>query len=140
MAICLEAYAAERSTFDGSFPEVGVLDEEVVVEVKSGIGTIVSENESSRKIKGMLDEVGKDAFKIAEFGIGTNPKAKLTGVVLEDEKIRGTVHFAFGNDITYGGDNDVGIHIDGIITNPTVIVDGVKTHENGRLLLESCKY
>ena len=103
-------------------------------------GTIVSENESSAALQDMLEAVGSDAFKLAEFGVGTNPKAKLSGKVLEDEKIRGTVHFAFGNDLSYNGDNDVPIHLDGIVCKPTVVIDGVKTHEKGKLLLKSCTY
>ena len=33
---------------------------------------------------------------LAELGVGTNERAQLTGNVLEDEKILGTVHVAFG--------------------------------------------
>ena len=58
---------------------------------------------AAKKLKDMLDEVGKDARNIAEFGIGTNDSAKLSGVLLEDEKVMGTVHIALGNNISMGG-------------------------------------
>lgn len=40
---------------------------------------------------------------MAEFGIGTNYKAKLVGLILEDEKVFGTIHIAFGNNLSMGG-------------------------------------
>ena len=110
--------------FDGSFPGLGILKNPVRVNVLDGIGNIIVENEEGKKMKEMLAEVGEDAFKLAELGIGTNPKAILTGNVLEDEKVKGTVHFAFGNDLTYNGNNDVPVHLDGVLRNPTLKVDG----------------
>ena len=44
----------------------------------------------------LLTEHGEEGTNIAELGIGTNEKAKLTGEILEDEKILGTCHVAFG--------------------------------------------
>ncbi len=60
----------------------------------------------------------KEAFNVAEFGIGTYPGARIVGNILMDEKMYGTVHTAFGNNST------TNIHIDVIITKPTVYVDG----------------
>ena len=51
-----------------------------------------------------LDKVVPDARNIAEFGIGTNAGTKLSGILLEDEKVLGTVHVALGNNATMGGD------------------------------------
>ncbi len=64
------------------------------------------------------------ARNIADFGIGINPRAKLIGNVLEDEKVGGTVHIALGDNSTFGGDVIAGIHLDGIITKPKLFVDG----------------
>ena len=83
----------------------------------------------------MLDKVGKDARNIAEFGIGTNDSAKLSGVLLEDEKVMGTVHLALGNNITMGGTFNVPIHLDGIIKKPTVYLDGKLLMKSGKLLI-----
>jgi leucyl aminopeptidase (aminopeptidase T) len=44
----------------------------------------------------MLDSGGGHGRSIAELGIGTKPAAILTGNVLEDEKVIGTMHLAFG--------------------------------------------
>jgi leucyl aminopeptidase (aminopeptidase T) len=69
---------------------------------------------------------------LAEFGIGTNPKARL-GIVLEGEKVLGTCHIALGDNSTFGGRVRAGIHIDGIILKPTVKLDEKILMENGRL-------
>lgn len=63
--------------------------------------------------------------KIAEFGFGTNPQADLIGNVLQDEKVLGTVHIAFGDNCSYlpEGDqrrNPCEIHWDTICKGPTV--------------------
>ena len=65
------------------------------------------------------------------MGIGINPKAKIIGNVLEDEKVLGTCHIAIGNNVFYGGSNDVPIHLDGVITRPTIYVDNKKIMEKG---------
>ncbi len=58
---------------------------------------------------------------LAELGIGTNDRARVTGVILEDEKIYGTVHIALGSNDTFGGTVAAGIHVDGIITRPRLL-------------------
>jgi leucyl aminopeptidase (aminopeptidase T) len=83
----------------------------------------------------MLDNVGRDARNIAEFGIGTNDMAKLSGILLEDEKVKGTIHIALGNNITMGGSVNVPIHLDGVVKKPTVYLDGKLLMRNGELLI-----
>lgn len=60
---------------------------------------------------------------IAELGIGTNEAAQLTGNILEDEKIYGTVHIAFGTNASFGGATKADCHLDGIILAPTLYLD-----------------
>ena len=75
-----------------------------------------------RKLQRIFKQLGKSARQVAEFGIGCNHKAKLDGI-LESEKVLGTVHFALGNNVNFGGRNSVQFHLDGIIKKPTVKVD-----------------
>jgi leucyl aminopeptidase (aminopeptidase T) len=95
----------------------------------------VVEIEGSKKLEEVVEKLGKDARNIAELGIGTNPKAKLIGNVLEDEKVYETVHVAIGNNMSYGGSCDVPLHSDGIITKPTVEVDGRVVIRDGKWLV-----
>ncbi len=69
----------------------------------------------------------ENGFVIAEFGIGTNKwHTKPMGNILHDEKIFGTVHIAFGNNISFRGKNNSPVHNDLILINPTVLIDGKK--------------
>jgi len=52
------------------------------------------------------------ATVLEEVGIGRNEKARVTGNMLEDEKIRGTCHLAPGN---------VRCHVDMLVAKPTII-------------------
>ncbi len=50
---------------------------------------------------------------------------------MEDEKILGTVHLAFGDNSTFGGSTRAGVHIDVVLTRPTLYVDGELVIEKG---------
>ena len=52
---------------------------------------------NAHKLIKMLDRAGQRAYNLAEFGIGTNPKAGLKGIVLEEEKVMGTCHIALAD-------------------------------------------
>lgn len=62
----------------------------------------------------------KNARALGELGIGLNRKAGIIGNMLEDEKVYKTCHFAIGQN--YDGDGPALIHLDGLVTNPTVVV------------------
>jgi len=83
----------------------------------------------------LLAPHGRPARNVAEFGIGTNDKAILSGNILEDEKVQGTIHIAFGDNKSMGGSVQVPSHLDGLIKQPTVWFDEQKVMENGRLLI-----
>ena len=78
-----------------------------------------------------MSKFGRDGRNIAELGIGTNDKAMLTGNVLEDEKVMGTVHIALGDNKSMGGKVSVASHLDLIIKSPTLIVDGKEIIKSG---------
>jgi leucyl aminopeptidase (aminopeptidase T) len=111
------------------------VDKPIKVIVKDGYAIDISGGSVAAELKKTLAQVGKNAFAIAELGIGTNDKAKLTGNTLEDEKVLGTAHIAFGNNKSYGGIIDVPIHIDGVFKKPTIYVDKKKIMDAGKLIL-----
>jgi leucyl aminopeptidase (aminopeptidase T) len=118
---------------DGSMGGMGRLKEPIKVSVEAG-KVIAVEGEDGRLME--LLEKYENAKNVAEVGIGTNPKAKIIGNVLEDEKVLGTVHVAFGDNHTFGGDTRAEIHLDGIIKRPDIWLDGDMVMEDGKLLLE----
>lgn len=56
----------------------------------------------------------------------SNEAAILNGIILEDEKVYGTVHIAFGTNTSFGGTNKAECHMDGIILRPTLYLDDTK--------------
>lgn len=121
---------------DASIAGIGLLDEKVIVEVKNGYATKISGGSQAERLNEMLLKINdKRAFNIAELGIGTNPKAKITGCVLEDEKALGTCHIALGNNSGFGGTIDVPIHIDCVIKEPTITIDNTCIMKNGKIVL-----
>jgi leucyl aminopeptidase (aminopeptidase T) len=119
--------------FDGSFAGIGILKNPIKVNIKDGYATRFIGKAEARKLSAMLREVGGDALAFGEFGIGTNPRAIVCGDILEDEKVLGTVHFAFGNNIGMGGNINVPLHLDGIILKPTVYFDDQLIMKDGNL-------
>lgn len=65
-------------------------------------------------------EYAKNARNLGELGIGLNRKAKIVGNMLEDEKVYSTCHIAIGSN--YDDDAKALIHLDGLITKPTITV------------------
>jgi leucyl aminopeptidase (aminopeptidase T) len=121
---------------DGSMAGLGLIkNANIKIEVENGYSTKISGGTLAKKLKVMLDKVGKDACNIAEFGIGTNDSAKLSGVLLEDEKVKGTIHIALGNNVSMGGSVNVPIHLDGVVKKPTVWMDSKLLMKDGKLLV-----
>ena len=79
---------------------------------------------------------GREGTNLAELGVGTNDRARLTGNVLEDEKILGTVHVAFGASAGIGGTVSVPIHLDVVVLEASLEVDGHHVLDAGRYVLE----
>ena len=63
----------------------------------------ITGGEAAAKLIALLEPHGQDGRNVAEFGIGTNDRAIITGVILEDEKVMGTIHIAFGDNKSMGG-------------------------------------
>ena len=106
---------------DGSMGGFGMLGSPLVLTVKDRRVVDIEGKESSRLSSILTDEASRN---VAELGIGLNPCASLIGNVLEDEKVAGTVHIAVGDNSSFGGDVVADVHLDGIITEPTMYVDG----------------
>ena len=111
---------------DGTMMPHGRLEDRTVeFAVEDGQVTHVDDEAVSEELEAAAEDVGEDAYNLAELGIGTNVAVTdLVGSVLLDEKAGGTVHLATGDDHAIGGDVEAPIHTDGILTDPTVFVDG----------------
>lgn len=77
-----------------------------------------------------------NAALVAEFGIGTNDRAVLSGLILEDEKVMGTIHIAFGDNKSMGGSVRVASHLDGLVKEPTVWFDDLLIMKDGTFVAD----
>lgn len=118
----LEGTGSGEVIVDGSFAGIGILESPLKLFFEKG--KLVDVEGEHRQM--LLDLLGDNplARNLAELGIGTNKKARVTGVILEDEKIYGTVHVALGSNDTFGGTVAAGIHLDGVIKSPELYIDG----------------
>lgn len=117
---------------DGSMVGIGKLDSPLHMVISGGKLRSVTGEKSEN-----LDVLLKNETNgtLCELGIGTNEAAVLNGIILEDEKVYGTVHIAFGTNISFGGVNKAECHMDGIILRPTLYLDDVKVIEDGVFLV-----
>jgi aminopeptidase len=120
---------------DGSIPSIGILKQPIVIHIKDGYAYQITGDEQVTQLRKILKPFGKQSKDIAEFGIGTNPNAILSGVSIEDEKALGTAHIALGNPLYEGGIQKRNIHLDLILQKPTVEIDKRVVVKQGNLLV-----
>lgn len=130
----VEGTAEGTLVVDGSIAGVGLLDTPVELTVADGHLTAATGGDGDTLMR-LLTAHGKDGTNVAELGIGTNDEAILTGNILEDEKILGTAHVAFGASAAIGGTVQVPVHLDCVILEPTVELDGRTILSGGELLV-----
>jgi leucyl aminopeptidase (aminopeptidase T) len=130
----LEGTTEGTLVVDGSIAEIGLLEDPVSLTVREGHLVEASGKDGARLME-LLTAHGKDGTNVAELGIGTNEEAILTGNILEDEKILGTCHVAFGASAAMGGTVQVPVHLDCVVLEPTVEIDGETIVSGGDLLV-----
>jgi len=130
----LEGTGEGTLVVDGSIAGVGRVEAPVALTVRDGHLTDAA-NAEGEALLALLTEHGGDGTNVAELGIGTNEEAILTGNILEDEKILGTAHVAFGASAAIGGTIQVPVHLDVVVLEPTVRIDGETLLDDGELLV-----
>ena len=126
----VEGTAEGTLVVDASMAGLGVLSSPLTYTFRAGrVADVVGEG--AETLKANWAAAGDGADWVAELGVGTNDAAQIIGKVLEDEKVYGTVHIAMGNNAHFGGVNNVQYHADGVITKPTLTVDGKPIIEDG---------
>ncbi|MFB6292237.1 MAG: aminopeptidase [Candidatus Nanohaloarchaea archaeon] len=97
---------------------------------------VAVESEAENEFERVLERV-EGARNIAEFGFGTNPEAEIIGNPLQDEKVLGTIHIAFGDNAHYFPEGHPrrtlsDIHWDSVLESPTVYFDDRKVLDAGK--------
>lgn len=130
-----------RIVIDGSW-EGNLIQEPIIMEVENGIVKNISESEISEKINSIFAEVSKPLNKskaalvktVAEFGFGMNSRAKVVGNLLEDQVVRGAAHFVLGDNSAYGGKNNIGLQMRGVILKPTIELQDIDLVKDGKII------
>jgi len=97
-----------------------------VVEVMGGV--------EAQRLKKLITEAGPSARNIAELAIGTNRRCRLEAGLREAKRVWGTAHVAIGDNRSIGGSVQSPVHIDFILTQPTVWLNGQEVVRDGKLL------
>lgn len=135
---CGEGFVApaggEGTVVATSLATIGLASEPARLRVEDGRLT-AAEGADGKKLLAALQAQGEAGTNLAELGVGTNERATLTGNVLEDEKVLGTVHIAFGASAGIGGTVSVPIHLDVVVVEPTLTVGDLTVVDAGRFAL-----
>lgn len=117
---------------DGTMGSLGMPPEPSTFTVEEG-ALVSATGDHGERFLDLLRGAGEGGTFLAELGIGTNECATLTGNLIEDEKILGTCHVAFGASAGIGGEIQVPIHEDVVVMKPTVEADGEPIIRDGEL-------
>ena len=134
----IEDSAHGRIVIDGlteAGPTMAAVSEPVMMSIEGGRVVDVTGSRDAEDFQ-RLFKTDAGAAVVGELGVGGNPKA-LPGH--ESEKaLLGTVHFGFGRNHVYpGGQNDSAVHVDGVVRDVTLTVDGEPVLLDGRLVINS---
>jgi leucyl aminopeptidase (aminopeptidase T) len=120
--------------YAASLAKIGLSDPPARLTVEGG-RLVAADQPTGEALMQRLTAAGELGTNLAELGVGTNERARLTGNILEDEKMLGTVHVAFGASAGIGGTVSVPVHLDVLVLDATLTVDGTPVLEDGRFLL-----
>jgi leucyl aminopeptidase (aminopeptidase T) len=136
---CGEGFIApaggEGTVVASSLAAAGLVEDDPArLTIEDGHLTAAS-SEAGQRLYEILSVHGDTGTNLAELGVGTNDSARLTGNILEDEKILGTVHVAFGASAAIGGTVAVPIHLDVVVTDASLTIGDTTVLDGGRFRL-----
>jgi leucyl aminopeptidase (aminopeptidase T) len=113
----------------------GVLNEPISWGVQKGSVVGINGGREAVKLRGLLEKLDDNAWKIGELGIGTNFKLpnRLRGTRV-DNAIFGHIHLALGRNVDLGGEQWSQIHADFLCSDVKVELDGRTIIEDGRFI------
>jgi len=133
-----------KLVFDGALwppAELGKLNEPVELTVKNGAVTEVKGGPEAKVFEQWLAQFNDpNMYRIAHYSLGFNPGVtRATGRIVEDERIFGSIELGIGAQGAQimGKTWSAASHTDGIILNPTIVLDGVVMEKDGVYQLEA---
>ena len=133
----VEGSANGKLVIDLTMHHIGRLGSPIELTVEKGRVTKIEGGPDARILRDYLIAYGdENAYMCpAEASVGVNAKAVVRGIQREDKNIMGSMHFGLGTNIDVGGSVKSKIHMDGVILEPTLYVDGQKRIDNGQILV-----
>lgn len=126
-----------KIVFDGALwppEELGKLANPITLTVKDGRVTSIDGAREARAFAKWLDDFDDRGMRnVAHIAYGCNPGAKLSGRIVEDERVWGAVEWGLG----YQGETFLGVagpaktHTDGICLNASIWMDGKQISAEG---------
>ncbi|MGE5617775.1 MAG: aminopeptidase [Sphingomonadaceae bacterium] len=116
--------------------KIGLVTEPFELEIKDGWIVGLKGGKQARDLQEFLEKSDPNAKRIAsQFAMGMNPDCRVFPNTREVSKKLGTIHVAMGDNISLGGTVQSGVHIDIVVLNATVTLDGKVILEKGQLHL-----
>jgi leucyl aminopeptidase (aminopeptidase T) len=121
--------------FERVVTDLGAISDPIRITVREGVAVAIEGGSDAARLRALIDGVPW-ARNIAELGIGLNPAARLSDDITESKKRVGTAHFALGDNAGgYGGVVESPVHIDGMLLDVTISIDGEVVVQDDRVLV-----
>lgn len=136
--ICpVEGTGEGKVVFDLTAHSVGALSEPIVLTIEKGFVTNIEGGAQADVWKRILDTHGDAASynAPAEIALGLNPNVKPTGSMRTDKKMYGTAHIGMGDTVTLGGTCHAKLRLEGVVSKPEIVVDGLPVARGGQILV-----
>jgi aminopeptidase len=135
LSVPQEASATGKAVVDGSITQIGRLSTPVTMTFAGGRLVKIEGGGEAARLEQLLASLDDpNAYAFAAWGIGSNPGAALVGddPSFEGERVFGWTHVSTGSNATFpGGTVQAKIHLDGIISRPTIHLDDELILEDG---------
>lgn len=116
------------AVIDGSITHIGKLASPVIVDFQAGRVAQIRGGSEAERLRRALDELDDpNVYEFAAWGMGTNAKSALIGEdpSFEGERVFGWAHLSTGSNAAFpGGTVRARLHLDLIITDPIIELDG----------------
>jgi len=119
---------------DFLFMGSGPVREPVALHIADGL-LVSADGGEAQRLEQMIERCADPRMtNLAEVSVGLNPQGAICGVPMETESTKGSAHIAFGNSISYGGTVAAVAHLDCVMREATVYLDGVPRIVAGELV------
>ena len=135
LSVPVAGSATGAAVVDGAITHIGRLTAPVTVEFRDGRAVAIRGGQEADRLRRMLDDLNDpNVYEFAAWGMGTNPNAALVGAEpsFEGERVYGWAHVSTGSNAAFpGGTVRAPLHLDLILKDPVVTLDGRVVLENG---------